>query len=174
MRVEMKVNGQPLFLDLSKAHQSWLDFFMAYGAKQKINDTFSQEKGQTKFDLCAAMIRDVESGEPMPERERKAPQASKADPVRRMARDLAATYLTGRFRAAFKTDDMAVWAKNDKARHFLRFTEKGSARFDLGKLDEWMTAFATADGGRDFMAEARDALATLAPQAEVDLSDLGI
>ena len=174
MLVEMKVNGHPLRLDTAKLHPTWLDFCLAYGVKQKINDTYSGEKGQTKYDLCAAMIRDMESGEAMPERERKAPQAAKADPVRKMARDLATTFLTARFRAAFKTDDMSVWAKNDKAAKYLRFTEKGSARFDLAKVDEWIDAFAKQDGGQDFMAQAKAALAESQALADVALDDLGL
>ena len=174
LRFPIKIDGQEFIVDYSTMHPTWVAAHLRKAAQRFLNDKYSGEDGPTKRELIAADLKDIATGAPMPERERKAPSAAKADPVRKMARDLATTFLTARFRAAFKTDDMGVWAKNEKAAKYLRFTEKGSARFDLAKVDEWIDAFAKQEGGQDFMAQAQAALAESQALAEVDLDDLGL
>lgn len=174
IKFPIKIDGQEFIVDFSAMHPTWVTAHLRKAAQRYLNDKHAGVDGPTKRDLVAADLKDMALGNPMPQKERKAPQAAKADPVRKMARDLATTFLTTRFRAAFKTDDMSVWAKNDKAAKYLRFTEKGSARFDLAKVDEWIDSFAEQDGGQDFMEQARSALADSEAAEDVDLEALGL
>ena len=80
-----------------------------------------------------------------------AARQSSADPVRKLAREMATTFLTASLTAALGKD-MSVWAKQDKLKALFRFTDKGHARFDLAAVDKWMEA---NKAKRDYMAEAK-------------------
>lgn len=169
--VIMKADGIELAMDLSKMHESWLVRIVEYGARRLVNDTYSGEKGAEKVECCRAMIAEMENGAPMPQRERKAASASKADPVRKLARDLATTFLTQSL-AARLGKDMSVWAAQDSLKALFTFTEKGNAKFDLGGVDKWMASYTAK---RDFMAEAQEQIAKAqSAGADLDLSDLGL
>lgn len=165
--VTLKINGQEIVADPNKFHASWLARVIEYGTRRLPNDTHSGEQGATKEELVRKMIADMESGEPMPEKTRAAPKA-KADPVRKMARDLATTFLAESLAKAMGKD-AKVWAENPKTAHLFRLTEKGAVRFDLAAIDEWMEGYKAK---RDFMADAQAALAKV--EAKVDLGDLGL
>lgn len=169
--VIMRADGQELAMDLSKMHESWLVRIVEYGARRLVNDTYSGEKGAEKVELCRAMIAEMENGAPMPQKERKAPSASKADPVRKLARDLATTFLTQSL-AAKLGKDMAVWAAQESLKTLFTFTEKGNAKFDLQGVDKWMASYVAK---RDFMQEAQEQIAKAqSAGADLDLSDLGL
>jgi hypothetical protein len=167
---EMKVNGQLITIDPAKLHESWVKRCLDYGIRQLINDTYSGEKGQTKYDLCRAMAADMQNGEPMPEKERKA-SVAKADPVRKLARDLATTALVEIFSRMHKTKEQKVWAEHEKTAKFFRQTEKGALRFDLAQVDAWMETYTA----RNFMAEAKETLDKASDVADdVDWAEFGL
>jgi hypothetical protein len=153
-------------VDTSKMHASWLARVVEYGTRRLLNDTFSADKGQTKFDLVKGLAQDMQSGEAMVEKVRKAGVASKADPARKMAREAASSFLTSRFVKAFGKDS-AKWIEQAKIAHLFTLTEKGNVKFDLAALDVWMEDFAPT---QDFVQEARD---MLAGSADLGLDDLG-
>ena len=100
---------------------------------------------------------------------------SSADPVRKLARDMATTFLATTLTAALGKD-ISVWAKQDKLKTLFRFTDKGSARFDLAAVDQWMEA---NKGKRDYMAEAKAELDrakafNVDSDAEALVADLGL
>ncbi len=100
----------------------------------------------------------------------RATGASKVDPVRKLARDMATTFLTQSLTARIGKD-MAKWAKEPKLAALFTFTEKGNARFDLQAVDKWMQGFAA----RDFMAEAKVQIESAqSAGAGLDLADLGL
>jgi hypothetical protein len=169
-----KGEGQPLIVDFAKMHPSWVAAHLRKAAQRYLNDKYSGEPAELKLSMIRADLHDMHQGTAMPERERKAPQANKADAVLRLARELATSVLTAKFRAAFKTDAMETWAKNETAKKYLRFTDKGSARFDLAAVDAWIKSYAALPNGRDFMAEAREALATDESAMGAELDDLGL
>lgn len=156
-----------LAIDFGKMHESWVRRCMEYGARRLVNDTYSGEKGDVKVHLCKAMLDDMHNGLPMPEKERKASGVSKADPVRKLARDKASTFLTQSL-AKKLGKDMAIWAKEPKLAKLFTFTEKGNAKFDLGAIDEWIKGYTA----RDFVQEAKDELAQA--QSDIDFDDLGL
>lgn len=164
-----QANGDKVLLgiDFAKMHESWIKRCMEYGARRLVNDTYSGEKGDEKVALCKAMLDEMHNGKPMQVRERKAPTGSKVDPVQRLARDKATTFLTAQLTAKLGKDT-AVWAKNEKLAKLFSFTEKGNAKFDLGAVDQWIKDF----DKRDFVQEAKDELAMATDG--VDLDDLGL
>lgn len=170
----IKINGEELTVDFARMHPTWITAHLRKAAQRYLNDKYSGEEAAIKLDAIRMDLHAMHSGDVMPERERKAPQANKADAVLRLARELATSVLTAKFRAAFKTDAMDVWAKNDTAKKYLRFTDKGAARYDLTAVDAWIKTYAGLANGRDFMAEARDALATDENAMGAELDDLGL
>jgi hypothetical protein len=165
-----QANGDKVLLviDFAKMDESWIKRCMEYGARRLVNDTYSGEKGDEKVALCKAMLDEMHNGKPLMVRERKAPTGSKADPVQRLARDKATTFLTAQLSAKLGKD-MAIWAKNEKLAKLFAFTEKGNAKFDLGAVDQWIVEYKEK---RDFVQEAKDELA-MATNG-VDLDDLGL
>lgn len=164
---EIKINGEVLVVDLAKMHPTWVAAHLRKAAQRFLNDKYSGESGQTKLDAIRADLADMHKGEAMPERERKA-SVSTADPVRKMARDLATTFLKTSLEKAMGKD-ASTWAKNPKTAHLFKTTEKGNVRFDLAAVDAWMVTFAAK---QDFMQSARDAMAEA--EEQVDLGDLGL
>ena len=164
----MKVNGVELHFATERMHQSWIERALEYGVRQLVNDTYSGEKGQVKFELCRTMLADMMSGEPMPVKERKSPVARGTDAVRTLARDKATSFLVAGLTKKFGKD-MAIWAKQPALQKLFRFTEKGNARFDLAAVDEWMEGAIKAQ--RDFMQEAREELESA---DDLGLEDLGL
>lgn len=164
----MKVNGVELSFDTARMHQSWVARALEYGVKQLVNDTYSGEKGEVKFDLCRAMLADMMNGEPMPVKERKSPAARGVDAIRDLARDKATSFLVAGLTKKFGKD-MTTWAAQPALRKLFRFTEKGNARFVLAAVDEWMEGPIKAQ--RDFMQEAREELENA---EDLGLDDLGL
>jgi len=155
-----------LAIDFSRMHESWIKRCMEYGARRLVNDTYSGEKGDEKIQLCKLMLDEMHNGQPMATKERKA-ATSKADPVIKLARDKATTFLTASLTKKLGKD-MSTWAKEPKLAKLFSFTDKGNARFDLKAIDEWMKGYTA----RDFVQEAKDELATASD--DLDLDDLGL
>lgn len=152
MLVDMKINGAEIILDTSKMHETWLDKCLAYGVRRFVNDSYSGEKGQTKYDLCAALANKMESGEPLSEAERRAKVS--ADPVTALAVKNAKAALVALFKrisGKAKIEDMMVH-------------EKVAPYFDLvGDKIAWnetsvMDYIARVKDKVDFMEAARVAL----------------
>lgn len=147
---EIKINGESLVVDFAKMHPTWIAAHLRKAAQRYLNDKYSGEDAATKLDAIRMDLAEIHKGEPMLDKERKAPQAS-ADPVRKLAREMATTFLAASLTAALGKD-MSVWAKQDKLKTLFRFTEKGHARFDLAAVDKWMES---NKAKRDYMAEAK-------------------
>lgn len=147
---EIKINGETLVVDFAKMHPTWIAAHLRKAAQRYLNDKYSGEEAATKLDAIRMDLAEMHKGEAMPEKERKAPQSS-ADPVRKLARDMATTFLAASLTAALGKD-MSVWAKQPQLAKLFRFTDKGTARFDLGAVDDWMAA---NKAKRDYMAEAK-------------------
>lgn len=166
-----KIGGVEFVIDYSKMHPTVVADHLLKAAQRYVNDSLGSTKDElpsVRADMARLAFAEVHSGNPLPVKERKASVTSAADPVRKMARDLATTFLVTQFKAAMPGDEK-VWAKNPKTEKFFRATEKGHVRFDLGAVDEWMKAYAAK---RDFVAEAKASLESV--KEEVDLSDLGL
>lgn len=164
---EIKINGQPLTVDFSKMDASWVTAHLKKAAQRFLNDKYSGEEAAIKFECIAADLHEMHSGRVMPKVERRAAQ-SKADPVMKLARDKATTFLTAQLTAKLGKD-MSVWAKNEKLAKLFTFTEKGNAKFDLAAVDQWIKEYTAK---RDFVQEAKDELAMATDG--VDLDDLGL
>lgn len=147
---EIKINGETLVVNFAKMHPTWITAHLRKAAQRFLNDKYSGEEAATKLDAIRMDLAEMHKGEPMPEKERKAPQSS-TDPIRKLAREMATTFLAASLTAALGKD-MSVWAKQDKLKGLFRFTDKGSARFDLTAVDQWME---TNKAKRDYMAEAK-------------------
>lgn len=156
-----------LAIDFSKMDQTWIKRCLEYGARRLVNDTYSGEKGDDKIALCKAMLDDMHSGKPLAEKERKAATGSKLDPVVKLARDKATTFLAASLTKKLGKD-MSKWAAVPQLAKLFSFTEKGNARFDLKAVDEWISNYTA----RDFVQEAKDELAQA--QTDIDFDDLGL
>lgn len=164
----MKVNGVELSFDTSRMHETWVKRVLAYGVKQLVNDTYSGERGELKYSLCSAMLEDMMSGKPLEEKARKTAVTGGTDPIRKLARDKATTFLAAGLVAKFGKD-MSIWAAQPQLKGLFRFTDKGAARFDLAAVDQWMEGPIKVK--RDFMAEAAE---ELSHEGDVSLDDLGL
>lgn len=164
---DIKINGEELSVDFAKMDPTWIAAHLRKAAQRFLNDKYSGETGQTKLDMIKTDLHQMHSGQAMPERERKA-NVSTSDPVRKMARDLATSFLKTNLEKAMGKD-YAKWADNPKTAHLFKMTEKGNVRFDLGAVDAWMESFKDK---QDFMQSARDALAEA--DDALDLGDLGL
>ncbi len=146
----IKINGEELVVDFAKMHPTWIAAHLRKAAQRFLNDKYSGEAAADKLAMIKLDLAEMHRGEAMPERERKAPTQS-ADPVRKLAREMATTFLAASLTAALGKD-MSVWAKQPQLAKLFRFTDKGAARFDLGAVDDWMEA---NKAKRDYMAEAK-------------------
>jgi len=154
-------------VDFTKLHPTWVAAHLKKAAQRYLNDKYSGEKGNDKLELIRLDLADMHKGDPMPERERKVGVAV-ADPVRKLARQIATTVLTDTFAKVFGKDSKA-WAGEAKIAHLFKLTDAGNVRYDLAAVDAWMDGQAKA-GKRDYMAEAKAQLET---PVKVDLADLG-
>ena len=162
MQVELKINGQVIVIETEKLHEDWISLCLEYGIRRKINDTYSGEKGNVKFDLCRAMAADMQSGKAPAEKTRKA--RTESDPtlglaLRNAKQDLVAIFKKLTSRA--KLEDMAA---HEKVSPY--FEEAG------GKLvwnDEAVIGWVNkqkAAGKRDYIAEA---IATMQGAEDLDI-----
>lgn len=163
----IKIDGKELVVDFAKMDATWIAAHLKKAAQRFLNDKYAGEDAATKFEAISADLHLMHSGAPMPERERKVSSATTADPVRKLAREMATTFLAASL-AKKLGKDMSVWAKEPKLAKLFRFTEKGAARFDLGAVDDWMAGYTA----RDFMAEAKAELDKAG--SGIDLDDLGL
>lgn len=65
--------------DPNKFHETWLAKVVEYGTRRFPNDSYSAIKGDNKVDMVKALVKEMESGEAMPERVRKS--AAPSDPI---------------------------------------------------------------------------------------------
>lgn len=111
--IAMKVQGVEVSIDLTKVHESWVQTFLEYGVRRKLNDTYSAEKGNEKIELVRAMIKDLESGKEVKIRGTSAGKA--ADPVEALAIKTAKADLMAIFKARTGVSKIAdiLAAKDD-------------------------------------------------------------
>lgn len=168
--VQIKINGQPLHVHPGKMHPTFLARCLEYGIRRHVNDANASLKEDVKLEACTALVAEMNAGKEYVVARQVGSGVVKADPVRKMAREMATDFLTQQLAAKFGKD-MNVWAKEEKLAKLFRFTDKGAARFDLEEVDAWMKGFAAK---RDFMAEAKAEIERRANAAKVDLDDLGL
>ena len=164
--VELKIAGEPLVVNPHKMDQGWLAEMLAYGIRRKVNDTYSGA-GDNKLELCRAMVRDLNAGAVFEGRQRRATQAM--DTAEKLAFDAARTDLTAIFKARTKMGKLADMAKAepDLVGKYLAVGEDGRASWNNAEVMAWVDRLREA-GKRDYLAEAREALAR-AGDAEEDL-----
>lgn len=168
--VQIKINGQPLHVHPGKMHPSFLARCLEYGIRRHVNDAYASLKDDVKLEACTALVAEMNSGAGFVVTRQAGSGVPKADPVQKMARELATDFLTTQLTAKLGKD-MNVWAKEEKLQKLFRFTDKGAARFNLEEVDVWMKAY---QAKRNFMAEARVELDRRAAVVKVDLADLGL
>lgn len=153
-KVELKINGQPIVVNLAKVDESWLAHCLTYGVRRFINDSHSGLKGQTKYDACQLMNNDMQSGEAMPEKVRKA--GSSVDPVTALAFRNAKAALTVMFKSVTGASKAIDFAKHEKIAPFFVVTD-GRATW----IDATVKAFIEkqkAAGKADYMADAQSTI----------------
>ena len=148
--VKLRINGLDLFADPNKFHPTWLERVIEYGTRRLPNDSFSGEKGNTKYDLVRAMIAEMESGNPMPEPTRKA--RVPADPVLELAVKNAKTTLVAVIKARGFGGKIADWSNHEVAGKYF-----DGDTWDDEAVIAWIDG---KPGGTDYRAEAEAALAT--------------
>ena len=157
MLVMLKINGQELQADTSKMDESWIAKCLAYGVRRLPNDTYSGEKGATKYDLVSKLIADMESGEPAPVRVQGSGR-SPANPVEALARKNAKADLTGMFRAVTDKTKAIDFAQHEKVAPFFTIVKGDSPEQDRAVWNEetvtaWMAKQKDAKK-RDYLADA--------------------
>ena len=156
MLVTLKINGQEITADTNKMHESWIEKCLAYGVRRLPNDTYSSEKGATKYDLVKGLIADMESGEPAPVRMQGSGGTPK-DPVEALARKNAKADLTGMFRAITEATKAVDFAQHEKVAPFFNMMERDTglvAVWNEETVGAWMAKQAES-GKRDYMADAK-------------------
>jgi len=170
MLVTLKINGQEIQADTDKFHESWIAKCLAYGTRRLPNDTYSGEKGATKFDLVSKLIADMESGEPAPVRVQGSGR-SPANPVESLARKNAKADLTGMFRAVTGATKALDFLTHDKCAPFFVGGEKEDgnlfATWNEVTVTAWMVKQKDS-GKRDYMQDAQ-VIIDSANSAESDL-----
>lgn len=171
MLVTLKINGKPIVADTDKMHESWIEKCLAYGVRRLPNDSYSGEKGDVKFDLVTALIKDMESGEAAPVHVQGSGKSS-ADPVESLARKNAKADLTGMFRAVTEATKAIDFAQHEKVAPFFTVVKGDSVELDRAVWNElsvtaWM-AKQKDSGKRDYLADAQ-AIIDSASDAEADL-----
>lgn len=170
MLVTLKINGQEIHADTEKFHESWIEKCLAYGVRRLPNDSYSGEKGGTKFDLVKALIKDMESGEAAPVRVQGTGRSS-ADPVQSLARKNAKADLSGMFRAVTSATKAIDFAKHEKVAPFFNMVERESGEVAAVWNEETVTAWMMKQKEakkRDYLADAK-AIIESATDAEDDL-----
>ena len=165
-----------VYVDPNKLHPTWLARVIEYGCRRLPNDDSSSLKGQVKIDAIKLFVAEMESGNPLEAKERKA-GVSKADPVRKLARDVAADMIAAQCKKKFGKD-AELWIADKVWARYLKRTDGGKVAFDLVGLDFFIAQMKNAHkfgkvGARDFMAEAEETLAK-AIDVELDLEALGL
>lgn len=166
MHVELKVNQQLIIVDTDKVDQSWLNHCLAYGVRRFINDKYSGMEGQTKYELCMALAKDMTSGEKMPEVVRGM-GGRITDPVEALAVKNAKSDLTAIFRVVTKMTKGADMAKHEKVAPFFKVTDDKAVWIDA-TVKAWMDK-QKADGKADYMEAAKT---TLGADIEEAVSEL--
>ena len=154
-----KVSGEFLPILPEKVDNTWLVEMLRYGAQRKINDMFAGQ-GAEKLEMAKAQVQAINKGEAKPEQVRRSGGAT-ADPVRKMARNMARDLLTLAFKKKTGLAKLADMAEtSDKIAAYFHITDD-KITWNMQAIDAFME---TKPGGRDFMAEADAAL-----KVEVDL-----
>jgi hypothetical protein len=157
MLVTLKINGQEIHCETDNFHESWIAKCLAYGVRRLPNDSYSGEKGATKYDLVKALVGDMMSGKPAPERV-KGTGRSSGDPVEALAYKNAKADLTAMFRKVTGFTKAADFATHEKvAPFFTTHTSEGgtvSTVWNMDNVAAWMTKQFEA-GKRDYMGDAK-------------------
>tara|TARA_R110000868_G_scaffold307378_3_gene568863 strand:+ start:3121 stop:3651 length:531 start_codon:yes stop_codon:yes gene_type:complete len=160
-----KVNGQELIVDFAKMHPTWINAYLRKATQRYLNDDMAGLEPSVKLAATIDALKEIHSGNPMPEKTRRAAGTGKAsDPVLDLALKNAKLALSAMFKAATKLVKMSdMVAASPKVAAY--FTAKGETqvwREDV--VIGWMET-QTESGKRDFMQEARDTLETVDEEA---------
>ena len=158
MLVTLKINGMELQADTSLMHESWIKKCLAYGVRRLPNDTYSGDKGVTKYELVQKLLADMMSGEAAPVRVQGSGRTP-ADPVTALARKNAKADLTGMFRAVTGETKAMAFALHEKVAPFFTIAKGDSPEQDRAVWNEetvtkWMTKQAESKK-RDYTADAK-------------------
>ena len=148
MLVDMKINGSVLEVDTDNLHKTFFERVLEYGVRRYVNDSYSGEKGQLKFDLCAALVAKMNAGEELASGERRS--KIPADPIKALAHKLAKTALVVVFKnltGKAKLEDMAQHEK--VAPYFVEVG--GKLAWNEDAVAEYIERRAAKD---DFMGQA--------------------
>lgn len=154
MQVTFKINGAEIHVETDKMHETWINRCLEYGVRRLVNDTFSAEKGNVKFDLCRSMAAEMQSGKPIAEKVSRAKVDS--DPVTSLAVKTAKQDLLAIFKKLTSCAKIEDMAKHEKIAPY--FAEVGGK---LAWADDKVLAYIgkqKESGKRDYMADAQTAL----------------
>lgn len=172
MLVTLKINGLELVADTDKMHESWIAKCLAYGVRRLPNDSYSGEKGKTKYELVEKLLGDMMSGKEAPVRVQGTGRSS-ADPVVALARKNAKADLTGMFRAVTGETKAMAFALHEKVAPFFVIAKGDKPEDDRAVWKEetvtsWMAKQKEAKK-RDYEADARELLAgAVSDKADLD------
>ena len=155
--VELKINGNAITVDLSKAHESWLAHALTYGVRRFINDSHSGAKGQDKWEACMLMAKDIMSGEAMPEKATRSTGGS-VDPVTALALKNVKADLSAMFKQVTGGTKVMDWAAHAKIAKFFQIKDDRATWLD-GVVTAYMAKQAEL-GKVDYMKAAKDTLST--------------
>lgn len=170
MIVELKVRLSPeqyktFMVDLDKVDTTWLVRCLDYGVRRFINDSHSTAKGKDKADAIEALIKDMESGEAMPEKVRTS-NSTPSDPILALALKNAKAALTTLFKTVTGFNKALDFATHEKVAPFFTVTEDRAIWKDE-TVKAWMAKQAE-NGGIDYMADAK---ATIDSVKDDDIGD---
>lgn len=170
MLVTLKINGLDIVANTDDMHETWIAKCLAYGVRRLPNDSFSGEKGETKYELVKGLVADMMSGEAAPVRVAGSGRSS-ADPVESLARKNAKADLTGMFRAVTKATKALDFAKHEKVAPFFTVSEKEDGEF----MAVWNEVSVTAwmgkqveSGKRDYMADAKAIIESASDESDLE------
>lgn len=167
MLVKMKINGIELIADTNEMHESWIAACLEYGVRRKVQDTYSKDKGKEKLDLVKAMLKEMQSGEEMSERQRVT--RASLDPVMTMALKDAKQSLTDMFKRVTGEGKAIDMAKHPKVAPFYKVTEDRAVWIDDSVI-KWIEKQKEM-GKRDYVEEAAKQIALLDDE-DIDLEDM--
>lgn len=148
MRVEFKINGSVLEVETENLHKTFFERVLEYGVRRYVNDSYSGEKGQLKFDLCAALVAKMNAGEELVTGERRSKVP--ADPIKALAHKLAKTALAVVFKNLTGKAKLEDMARHEKvAPYFIEIG--GKLAWNEDAVAEYIERRAGKD---DFMGQA--------------------
>lgn len=181
IRFDVKIGGQDFVVDFSKMHPGWVALHLRKAAQRFVNDGLTGLAGElpsVKAAEAGRLFGMIHSGEAPQAKERKAASVTRADPVRKLARDLATTELLATLKknAGHFGSDEKAWAVHPATAKYFKVSDKGRVTFIWDEVDSYIIrAKERENNPADFMAIAQaqiDEAGTIAD--DIDLDAMGI